>query len=87
MNCVWLGSTIPVVIKAARVTCAYFVQDVVAEGGFAIVFLVKSNAGARLALKRMCVNNEKDLSVCKREISIVVSPMMSSLFYSTGSQL
>jgi len=47
------------------------VEDVVAEGGFAIVFLVKSNAGARLALKRMCVNNEKDLSVCKREISIV----------------
>ena len=51
-------------------------QDVVAEGGFAIVFLVKSNAGARLALKRMCVNNEKDLSVCKREISIVVSPIL-----------
>jgi hypothetical protein len=47
-------------------------QDVIAEGGFAIVFLVKSNLGARLALKRMCVNNDKDLAVCKREINIVV---------------
>ena len=44
-----------------------------AEGGFAIVFLVKSSAGQRLALKRMCVNSDKDLSVCRREISIVVS--------------
>jgi len=47
------------------------VEDVIAEGGFAIVFLVKSSSGAKLALKRMCVNNEKDLSVCKREINIV----------------
>ena len=44
----------------------------IAEGGFAIVFLVKSSSGSKLALKRMCVNNEKDLSVCKREINIVV---------------
>ena len=43
-----------------------------AEGGFAIVFLVKASSGGRLALKRMCVNNDKDLSVCRREISIVV---------------
>ena len=48
------------------------IQDVLAEGGFAIVFLVKSSSGGRLALKRMCVNNDKDLSVCRREISIVV---------------
>ena len=47
-------------------------QDVLAEGGFAIVFLVKASSGGRLALKRMCVNNDKDLSVCRREISIVV---------------
>jgi len=47
------------------------VEDVVAEGGFAIVFLVKSSSGAKLALKRMCVNNDRDLSVCKREINIV----------------
>ena len=48
------------------------IQDVLAEGGFAIVFLVKASSGGRLALKRMCVNNDKDLSVCRREISIVV---------------
>jgi len=47
------------------------IEDVIAEGGFAIVFLVKSMTGSRLALKRMCVNNEKDLAVCKREINIV----------------
>jgi hypothetical protein len=51
---------------------------VIAEGGFAIVFLVKSNSGTRLALKRMCVNNDKDLAVCKREINIVVSRKMPS---------
>jgi len=49
------------------------VEDVIAEGGFAIVFLVKSGSGSKLALKRMCVNNEKDLSVCKREINIVTN--------------
>jgi len=47
------------------------VEDVLAEGGFAIVFLVRSNNGQKLALKRMCVNNDKDLSVCRREINIV----------------
>ena len=41
-------------------------------GGFAIVFLVKSSSG-RYALKRMYVNNEHDLNVCKREIQIAVS--------------
>ncbi|XP_033338054.2 numb-associated kinase isoform X1 [Megalopta genalis] len=45
------------------------VEDVLAEGGFAIVFLVKSSNG-RYALKRMYVNNEQDLNVCKREIQI-----------------
>ena len=49
------------------------IQDVIAEGGFAIVFLVKNSNGTRLALKRMCVNNDKDLAVCRREINIVVS--------------
>ncbi|KAG7213798.1 hypothetical protein KM043_003017 [Ampulex compressa] len=45
------------------------VEEVLAEGGFAVVFLVKS-AGGRYALKRMYVNNEHDLNVCKREIQI-----------------
>jgi len=47
------------------------VEDVIAEGGFAIVFLVKTSHGTRLALKRMCVNNDKDLAVCRREINII----------------
>ncbi|XP_041364540.1 AP2-associated protein kinase 1-like [Gigantopelta aegis] len=46
------------------------VEDVIAEGGFAIVFLVKAQNGARFALKRMYVNNEKDLAVCQKEIKI-----------------
>jgi AP2-associated kinase len=32
-----------------------------------------SNGDQKYALKRIFVNNEKDLAVCKREISIVVS--------------
>ena len=47
--------------------------QVIAEGGFGVVFLVRGKDGARMALKRMFVNNEKDLAVCKREINIVVS--------------
>ncbi|XP_029024772.1 AP2-associated protein kinase 1 isoform X2 [Betta splendens] len=47
------------------------VEEVVAEGGFAIVFLVRTNQGVRCALKRMYVNNEHDLQVCKREIQIM----------------
>ncbi|KAF5290296.1 hypothetical protein FQR65_LT11630 [Abscondita terminalis] len=46
------------------------VEEVLAEGGFAIVYLVKANNGARYALKRMYVNNEQDLNVAKREIQI-----------------
>ncbi|KAK0096963.1 hypothetical protein PV326_003765 [Microctonus aethiopoides] len=45
------------------------VEEVLAEGGFAIVFLVKSSSGKH-ALKRMYVNNDHDLNVCKREIQI-----------------
>nr|XP_020636031.1 AP2-associated protein kinase 1 [Pogona vitticeps] len=40
-------------------------------GGFAIVFLVRTNNGVKCALKRMYVNNEHDLQVCKREIQIM----------------
>ncbi|XP_049839781.1 uncharacterized protein LOC126284689 isoform X2 [Schistocerca gregaria] len=48
------------------------VEDVLAEGGFAVVFLVKGSGGGgtRYALKRMYVNNEHDLNVAKREIQI-----------------
>ncbi|XP_071585236.1 AP2-associated protein kinase 1 isoform X26 [Heliangelus exortis] len=47
------------------------VEEVLAEGGFAIVFLVRTNNGMKCALKRMYVNNEYDLQVCKREIQIM----------------
>ncbi|GFT97318.1 AP2-associated protein kinase 1 [Nephila pilipes] len=49
------------------------VEDVIAEGGFAIVFLVKGTNNVRYALKRMFVNNDHDLNVCKREITIASS--------------
>lgn len=50
-----------------------YVEDVVAEGGFSIVFLVKSSLnGKKYALKRMYVNNDLDLEACKREIQIIV---------------
>ncbi|KAI0219929.1 AP2-associated protein kinase 1 [Lamellibrachia satsuma] len=52
------------------------VEETIAEGGFALVFLVKcTNTGKRYALKRMFVNNEHDLNVCKREIQIAVSTL------------
>ncbi|XP_057176287.1 AP2-associated protein kinase 1 isoform X2 [Triplophysa rosa] len=47
------------------------VEETLAEGGFAIVFLVRTNQGVRCALKRMYVNNEHDLQVCQREIQIM----------------
>ncbi|CAF93087.1 unnamed protein product, partial [Tetraodon nigroviridis] len=40
-------------------------------GGFAIVFLVQTHQGQHCALKRMYVNNEHDLQVCKLEIQIM----------------
>ncbi|XP_037088378.1 AP2-associated protein kinase 1-like [Pollicipes pollicipes] len=49
------------------------VEDVIAEGGFAIVFLVRGPGGQKLALKRMYVNSEADLQACKREIQITSS--------------
>uniref|UniRef100_A0A7N8Y5G0 non-specific serine/threonine protein kinase n=1 Tax=Mastacembelus armatus TaxID=205130 RepID=A0A7N8Y5G0_9TELE len=47
------------------------VEEIIAEGGFAIVFLVRTHQGLRCALKRMYVNNEHDLQVCKLEIQIM----------------
>uniref|UniRef100_A0A3Q2GH90 non-specific serine/threonine protein kinase n=1 Tax=Cyprinodon variegatus TaxID=28743 RepID=A0A3Q2GH90_CYPVA len=47
------------------------VEEIVAEGGFAIVFLVRTHQGQRCALKRMYVNNEHDLQICKLEIQIM----------------
>ncbi|XP_043369572.1 BMP-2-inducible protein kinase isoform X2 [Dermochelys coriacea] len=46
-------------------------EDLLAEGGFSTVFLVRTHGGVRCALKRMYVNNVPDLSICKREITIM----------------
>jgi AP2-associated kinase len=47
------------------------VEDILGQGGFAFVFLVRSYNQHRYALKRMYVNNPHDLLVCQREISLV----------------
>ncbi|XP_034094176.1 AP2-associated protein kinase 1-like isoform X8 [Gymnodraco acuticeps] len=47
------------------------VEEIIAEGGFAIVFLVRTHQGVRCALKRMYVNNDNDLQVCQLEIQIM----------------
>ena len=49
------------------------VEDILGQGGFAFVFLVRSlnQQQQRYALKRMYVNNEHDLQVCQREIAIL----------------
>uniref|UniRef100_A0A1A7XUH8 non-specific serine/threonine protein kinase n=1 Tax=Iconisemion striatum TaxID=60296 RepID=A0A1A7XUH8_9TELE len=47
------------------------VEELIAEGGFSVVFLARTHSGVRCALKRMYVNNLPDLSVYKREITIM----------------
>ncbi|KAG7281293.1 hypothetical protein CRUP_030976, partial [Coryphaenoides rupestris] len=47
------------------------IEETIAEGGFAIVFLVRTHQGVRCALKRMYVNNEHDLQICNLEIQIM----------------
>jgi len=41
-------------------------------GGFALVFVVRTQSGQRCALKRISVNEEVDLVVCRQEINIMV---------------
>lgn len=49
-------------------------------GGFAVVFRVKSHQkSGPYALKRMFVNNDQDLTVCKREIQISVRVALYTL--------
>jgi hypothetical protein len=47
------------------------VEDILGQGGFAFVFLVRSYNQQRYALKRMYVNNPRDLESCQREIALV----------------
>nr|XP_027204073.1 probable serine/threonine-protein kinase DDB_G0282963 [Dermatophagoides pteronyssinus] len=62
------GSFLGKIFNIGQYLCT--VEDIIAEGGFSLVFLVKANNGIRYALKRLYVNNEQDLSICKREIDI-----------------
>lgn len=50
-------------------------------GGFAVVFRVKSQKSGPYALKRMFVNNDQDLTVCKREIQISVRAVLYTPCY------
>ncbi|XP_058977355.1 AP2-associated protein kinase 1-like isoform X2 [Musca domestica] len=64
-----VNSFVGKVFTVGRVTVT--IEDVLAEGGFAMVFLARGNVGnTKYALKRMYVNNEHDLNVAKREIQI-----------------
>jgi serine/threonine protein kinase len=47
------------------------VEDILGQGGFAFVFLARSYNQQKYALKRMYVNNPRDLHVCQREISLL----------------
>ena len=47
------------------------VEDVLGQGGFAYVFRVRTSNQQRYALKRMYVNNQRDLIVCQREINLL----------------
>ncbi|XP_076126227.1 BMP-2-inducible protein kinase isoform X2 [Alosa pseudoharengus] len=47
------------------------VDELIAEGGFSVVFLARTHSGVRCALKRMYVNNVPDLNIFKREITIM----------------
>jgi AP2-associated kinase len=52
-------------------------EEIIAEGGFGVVFLVRGQSSTKdekrfYALKRLFVNNDRDLAICKREIAIVV---------------
>ncbi|XP_067932691.1 AP2-associated protein kinase 1-like [Watersipora subatra] len=49
----------------------FTIERVIAEGGYGVVFLVKSDHGARFALKRLYVNDEGRLRECKSEIEIL----------------
>ena len=48
-------------------------------GGFAVVLDVRCTSGnnERLALKRVAVNNEHDLFLCRQEIAIMVSDVVT----------
>ncbi|XP_075785576.1 BMP-2-inducible protein kinase isoform X2 [Pelodiscus sinensis] len=63
------GCTVGRVLAVGRYQVT--LEELLAEGGFSTVFLVRTHGGVRCALKRMYVNNVPDLNICKREITIM----------------
>eukprot|EP00794_Sanderia_malayensis_P011985 gene11985-13223_t len=61
----WVGK----VLQVGKHQC--FIEEIIAEGGYALVFLVKSSLGHRYALKRVSVNELHKLEICKQEINIL----------------
>eukprot|EP00112_Aurelia_sp_Birch-Aquarium-sp1_P008253 Seg1904.6 transcript_id=Seg1904.6/GoldUCD/mRNA.D3Y31 product="AP2-associated protein kinase 1" protein_id=Seg1904.6/GoldUCD/D3Y31 len=61
----WVGKSLLV----GRHQC--LIEELIAEGGFALVFLVKSSGGQRYALKRLSVNEMTNLEMCKQEIDVL----------------
>ena len=51
-------------------------------GGFALVFVVRTQSGQRCALKRTSVNEEVDLIVSRQEVNIMVSMHRKYVKYS-----
>jgi AP2-associated kinase len=47
------------------------VEDILGQGGFAFVFRVRTYNQQRYALKRMYVNNQRDLTICQREVALL----------------
>ena len=47
------------------------IEEVLAEGGFSVVFLGRLSSGQKVALKRMFVNSKSDMKVCQREIDVM----------------
>ena len=56
-----------------------FIYTCTCIGGFAVVLDVRCTSGnnERLALKRVAVNNEHDLFLCRQEIAIMVSDVVT----------
>ena len=57
------------VLKVSRYNVT--IEEVVAEGGFSVVFMGKLPSGQKVALKRMFVNSKSDMQVCQREIDVM----------------
>lgn len=59
------------------------VEDLLAEGGFGVVYIVRTPQGERYALKRSAVNNDADLHLCRQEIAItkIISDCKHSVKY------